>query len=68
MEVVGKLADNNYDLVVPLYLLMGRIPGGNTVRLFLVLLISGLGYLGLARTFKIAEVGAAFSLFLKRSR
>jgi putative peptidoglycan lipid II flippase len=55
-------------VAVPLYFVMGHIPGGNTAKLFLVLLISGLGYLGLARAFKIAEVGLAFSLFLKRGR
>jgi hypothetical protein len=47
---------------------MGRIPGGNTLRLLVVLSLSGLGYLALARAFKIAEVGAAFALFLRRRR
>jgi len=55
-------------VAVPLYFLMGHIPGGNTLRLLVVLVFSGLGYLGLARTFKIAEVGTAFSLFLKPRR
>jgi len=55
-------------VALPLYFIMGHIPGGNTFRLLVVLVFSGLGYLGLARTFKIAEVGAAFSLFLKRRR
>ena len=53
-------------IALPLFLLMGHIPGGNTVRLIVVLSFSGLGYLGLAKTFKIAEVGAAFSLFFRR--
>ena len=55
-------------VAIPLYLIMGHIPGGNTFQLIVVLLFSGLGYLGLARTFKIAEVGTAFSLFLKPRR
>lgn len=54
-------------VAIPLYFLMGHIPGGNTVRLLIVLAISGLGYLSLAKAFKIAEVNAAFALFLKRS-
>ncbi len=55
-------------IAVPLYLVMGHLPGGNTSKLFVVLGVSGLGYLGLAKTFKITEVGAAFSLFLKPGR
>jgi putative peptidoglycan lipid II flippase len=55
-------------IAVPLYLLMGRLPGGNTSRLFVVLTLSGLGYLGLAKAFKITEVGAAFRLFLRPGR
>lgn len=55
-------------VAVPLYLLMGRAPGGNTFKLIFVLGVSGLGYLLLAKAFKITEVGAAFSLFLRRQR
>ncbi len=55
-------------IAVPLYFFMNHIPGGNTTRLIVVLAVSGLGYLGLAKTFKITEVGAAFSLFLKIGR
>ena len=67
-EITGlylRLAGIYSLIAVPLYLVMGHIPGGNTVKLFIVLAVSGLGYLGLARTFKIPEVGAAFSLFFK---
>jgi len=53
-------------VAVPLFLVRNHIPGGNTVRLLVVLSVSGLGYLALARAFKIAEVGAAFALFLRR--
>ena len=55
-------------IALPLYLFMNHIPGGNTTRLIVVLAMSGLGYLALAKTFKITEVGAAFSLFLKIGR
>jgi len=55
-------------LALPMYLVMGHLPGGNTLKLFIVLAVSGLGYLALARTFKITEVGAAFSLFAKLGR
>jgi putative peptidoglycan lipid II flippase len=55
-------------VAVPLYFVMGHIPGGNTVKLLLVLLLSGLGYLGLAKTFKISEVGATLSLLLSGRR
>ncbi len=55
-------------VAVPLYLLKSHIPGGNTVELIVVLSVSGLGYLTLARAFKITEVGAAFALFLQRRR
>ena len=64
----GRLALIYSAVAIPLYLIMGHIPGGNTFQLIVVLLFSGLGYLGLARTFKIAEVGTAFSLFLKPRR
>lgn len=65
-EITGlyaRLALIYSGVALPLYLLMGRIPGGNTFKLFVVLGISGLGYLLLAKAFKITEVGAAFSLF-----
>jgi len=55
-------------IAIPLYFVMGHIPGGNSTRLIVVLTVSGLGYLGLAKTFKITEVGAAFSLFMKARR
>ena len=53
---------------IPLYLLKRDIPGGNTVALLVVLGISGLGYLGLAKVFRITEVGVALSLFVKSRR
>jgi putative peptidoglycan lipid II flippase len=70
-EITGlyiRLAAIYSSVAVPLYLVMGHIPGGNSLKLLVVLCLSGLGYLGLAKTFKIVEVNAAFSLFLKRQR
>ena len=55
-------------IALPLYLVMGDIPGGNTFKLLVVLGVSGLGYLGLAKIFKITEVGAALSLFVRSRR
>ncbi len=70
-EITGlymRLAGIYCLVAVPLYFVMGHIPGGNTVKLLIVLTVSGLGYLGLAKTFRIPEVGTAFSLFLKPER
>ncbi len=67
-EVVGfysRLAGIYALIGVPLYLVLGRIPGGNSFKLLVVLGISGVGYLGIAKVFKITEVGTAFALFLK---
>ena len=67
-EITGlylRLAGIYSLIALPLYFMMGHIPGGNTTKLFVVLMVSGLGYLGLAKTFRIPEVGAAFSLFFK---
>ncbi len=67
-EITGlylRLAAIYCVVAVPLYLLMGDIPGGNSLKLLVVLGASGLGYLGLAKAFKIVEVNAAFSLFLR---
>ena len=50
---------------VPLYFVMGHLPGGNTVRLLVVLLVSGVGYLGLARVFKVSEVSGLLKLFTR---
>ncbi len=67
-EITGlylRLAGIYSLIAIPLYFVMGHIPGGNTIKLFIVLAVSGLGYLGLAKRFRIPEVGAAFSLFFK---
>jgi putative peptidoglycan lipid II flippase len=55
-------------IAIPLYLVMGDIPGGNTFKLLVVVGVSGSGYLGLAKIFKITEVGAALALFVRPGR
>ena len=70
-EIAGlyaKLAGIFSVIAVPLFLVREHIPGGNVLRLVIVLGVSGLGYLGVAKLFKINEVGAAFGLFLKKNR
>jgi hypothetical protein len=70
-EIAGlyaKLAGIFGVIAVPLFLVRDHLPGGNVLHLLIVLGVSGLGYLGVAKLFKIVEVGAAFGLFLKRNR
>ncbi len=70
-EIAGlyaKLAGIFGVIAVPLFLVRDHLPGGNVLHLVIVLGVSGLGYLGVAKLFKIDEVGAAFGLFFKRNR
>jgi putative peptidoglycan lipid II flippase len=62
----GRLAGIYLCVAIPLRLLASHIPGGNTLRLLVVLAISGLGYFGAARLFKISEVGSAVRVLLGR--
>ncbi len=67
-EIVGlyaRIAGIFLAIAIPLRLLSAHIPGGNTLHLLLVLSISGLGYIGLAKLFKIEEVTATFKILLK---
>jgi putative peptidoglycan lipid II flippase len=66
-EVVGfylKLALIFTLVGLPLFLALPHLPGGNMVHLILVLAIGGLGYLGLAKAFKVREVSSAFALLV----
>jgi putative peptidoglycan lipid II flippase len=68
-EIVGlytRLAGIYLVIALPLRLFLRFIPGGNTLHLLVVLLVTGFGYLGAARVFKIEEVASAFSLLLRR--
>ena len=68
-EIVGlysRLAGIYLCVAIPLRLLSSHIPGGNTSRLLVVLAISGVGYFGVARLFKISEVGSTVRVLLGR--
>jgi len=68
-EIVGlytRLAGIYLVIALPLRFFLRFIPGGNTLHLLVVLLVTGFGYLGAARVFKIEEVASAFSLLLRR--
>ena len=69
-EIVGfylKLAATFLLVAIPLRLVEPMIPGGNILHLAAVLLLSGLGYFGVARIFKVTEVGSTLSLLLGRA-
>ena len=63
-----KLAATFLIVAIPLRLLEPRLPGGNILHLSMVLLLSGLGYFGAARIFKVTEVASTVTLLLGRSR
>jgi len=68
-EIVGlyaRLAGIFLCVAVPLRLVSSQIPGGNTLRLLVVLGLSGIGYFGAAKLFKIEEVASTFRILLGR--
>ena len=68
-EIVGlylRLAGIFLCVALPLRLLSSQIPGGNTLRLLIVLGVSGAGYFAIAKLFKITEVGSTFRVLLGR--
>ncbi len=68
-EIVGlysRLAGIFLIIAIPLRFLEAQIPGGNTIRLMVVLAISAVGYFGAARLFRITEVGSTFRVLLGR--
>ena len=70
-EVIGfylKLALLALVIMVPLYFAESHMPGGNTLHLLAVLLISAVGYLGLARVAKVEEVRSLLEIFTRKSR
>ncbi|MEI6649389.1 MAG: murein biosynthesis integral membrane protein MurJ [Actinomycetes bacterium] len=52
-------------VAVPMRLLVGYLPGGNTLHLIFVLGVSGLGYVALAQLMGITEVASAIQLLRK---
>jgi putative peptidoglycan lipid II flippase len=70
-EVVGfylKLALFSLVTAVPLWLLENQLPDGNTLRLVVVLGVGGLGYLVLAKVFKVDEITNIFELISKKRK
>lgn len=70
-EIVGlyaRLAGIYTVIALPLYCLMGHLPGGNLIKLLVVLLVSALGYIGLARFFKVEEVAGLLGLFIRSKK
>ena len=70
-EVVGfylKLAAFSLVTALPLWLLENQLPGGNTLRLVVVLGIGGLGYLALAKAFKVDEITSIFEMISKKRK
>jgi len=68
-KIVGfyaRLAGIFLGIALPLSLTFAHIPGGNTIQLLLVLVVSGVGYFLLARIFKISEVTSTFRVLLGR--
>ena len=70
-EVVGfylKLALFSLVTAVPLWLLENQLPGGNTLRLVVVLGVGGFGYLALAKAFKVDEITSIFEMISKKRK
>ena len=70
-EVIGfylKLVLLAAIVIVPMFLLQGHIPGGNTLRLIMVLGICGVGYLLLAKFAKVEEVHNLIVEVARRSK
>jgi putative peptidoglycan lipid II flippase len=69
-EVTGfylKLIALSLATAVPLRLIQGYLPGGNTLGLLIVLVVGGAGYLGLAHLTGIDEVRSIFN-FLRPTK
>ena len=63
-----KLAATFLLIAMPLRLVEPSLPGGNILHLVLVLLVSGVGYFGIAKLLKVTEVQSTVSLLLGTSR
>ena len=55
-------------VAVPVGFLQNSIPGGNLLRLIVVLVLSGFGYLVLAKVARVAEVSGAIRVLFKYKR
>jgi putative peptidoglycan lipid II flippase len=70
-EVIGfylKLTALALTIDVPIWLLRNLIPGGNIVRLAIVLVVSGVGYLALCKIARVSEITSAVQLIARRRK
>jgi putative peptidoglycan lipid II flippase len=64
----GKLLGASLLIGFPLHISQRHLPGGNIAHLFEVLIISGLGYLALAKLLRISEVTNLFAVLTTRKK
>ena len=55
-------------VAVPIWFLRELIPGGNIVRLLVVLVVSGIGYLALCKIARVSEITSAVQLLARRRK
>ena len=70
-EVAGfylKLGALALVVAVPVWFLRDLIPGGNIVRLTIVLVVCGIGYLALCKITRVSEVTSAIQLLARRRK
>jgi putative peptidoglycan lipid II flippase len=70
-EVTGfylKLGALALVVAIPVWFLRDLIPGGNIVRLTIVLVVCGIGYLALCKITRVSEVTSAIQLLARRRK
>ena len=70
-EVTGfylKLTSLALLVALPMWLLRNLIPGGNMVRLVVVLVVCGVGYLALCKIARVSEITSAVQLLARRRK
>lgn len=70
-EVIGfyaKLTGLALAIALPVWLLRDSIPGGNTVRLLIVLFLSAFGYLALCKIARVSEITSAIEVLTNRKK
>jgi putative peptidoglycan lipid II flippase len=70
-KVVGfylKLGAIALVVAVPVWFLRDLIPGGNIVRLTIVLVVCGIGYLALCKIARVSEITSAVQLIARRRK
>jgi putative peptidoglycan lipid II flippase len=70
-EVVGfylKLTALALLVAVPVWFSRNLIPGGNMIRLIIVLVVCGVGYLALCKIARVSEITSAIQVLTRRKR